>query len=322
MTAQCLVWSMLLDGEGGGREIDETALARVEPEDGLLWLHVEYGQPDARDFLREQSLDEEIVELLTVTETRPRSLLLHGGCYACLRGVNTNPGADPEDMVSIRVWLEPGRIVTARQRRLLTTQDMRNDLLAGRGPLSSGGFLVELTERLANRIGMVVDGIEERIEQQEEGLDTLQLRQARLTLLDTRREAAVIRRFLGPMRDALSALYRASTEVLSESDVRHVRDQADRIARYVEDLDLVRERAAMIQEELQNRLAEQQNARTYVLSIVAAIFLPLSFLTGVFGMNVAGLPGTEAPDAFLVLSVFMTGLAIAVFVWLRWKRWI
>jgi len=312
----------MLDGKGGGRELDEAEVARWQPGEGLLWMHVEYGQADTRDFLLERGLDEEIVELLIVTETRPRSLLLRGGCYACLRGVNTNPGADPEDMVSIRIWLEPGRIITARQRRLLTTQDMRNDLLAGRGPQSAGGFLVELTERLANRIGMVVDNIEENIEGQEADLDTLQLRQARLKLLATRREAAVIRRYLGPMRDALSSLYRASTDVLSESDVRHVRDQADRIARYVEDLDLVRERAAMIQEELQNRLAEQQNARTYVLSIVAAIFLPLSFLTGVFGMNVAGLPGTEAPDAFMVLSVFMTVLAIAVFIWLRWKRWI
>ena len=46
-----------------------------------------------------------------------------------------------------------------------------------------------------------------------------------------------------------------------------------------------------MQEELMNRIAQEQNARMYVLSIVAAIFLPISFVTGLFGMNVAGLPG-------------------------------
>ena len=122
--------------------------------------------------------------------------------------------------------------------------------------------------------------------------------------------------------DALSSLYRSSSDVLGEGDVRHLRDQADRIARYVEDLDLVRERAVMLQEEIQNRLAEQQNARTYLLSVVAAIFLPLSFLTGIFGMNVAGLPGTEAPDAFLLLSLGMTAIALGLALWLRWKRWL
>ncbi len=77
----------------------------------------------------------------------------------------------------------------------------------------------------------------------------------------------------------------------------------------------------MLQGELQNRLAEKQNARMFVLSIVAAIFLPLSFLTGVFGMNVAGLPGLEYPNAFNILTGSMLVLAIALVAYMRWKKW-
>ena len=100
-----------------------------------------------------------------------------------------------------------------------------------------------------------------------------------------------------------------------------MREQSDRITRYVEDLDLARERTIVLQEEILNRIAQEQNSRTYVLTIVAAIFLPLSFLTGVFGMNVAGLPGTTDTGAFLYLSLGMACVAIGSIICMRLKKW-
>jgi zinc transporter len=78
----------------------------------------------------------------------------------------------------------------------------------------------------------------------------------------------------------------------------HLREEADRVVRYVEDLDSARERAAVTQEELVNRVSEQINSRTYVLSVAAAIFLPLGFLTGLFGINVGGIALAENPSGF------------------------
>ena len=86
----------------------------------------------------------------------------------------------------------------------------------------------------------------------------------------------------GTLREALAELYRSGPH-LSDDDRHSIRYQTDRITHYVEDLDLARERALVLHGELQNKIAEQQNSRTYLLSIVATIFLPLSFLTGVFG---------------------------------------
>ena len=113
-----------------------------------------------------------------------------------------------------------------------------------------------------------------------------------------------------------------SKNLLVDDDAHYLREQANRITRYVEDLDLVRERALVVQEELLNRIAQEQNARMYLLSIVAAIFLPLSFLTGVFGMNVGGLPGVENKGAFLLVAIGMLAVGVAIVAWMRWKRWI
>ena len=71
-----------------------------------------------------------------------------------------------------------------------------------------------------------------------------------------------------------------------------------------------------------NRIAQEQNARMYLLSVVAAIFLPLTFVTGLLGMNVAGLPGTENPNGFLFSAAVMISLGIALGLYFKWKKWI
>jgi zinc transporter len=76
------------------------------------------------------------------------------------------------------------------------------------------------------------------------------------------------------------------------------------------------------QEELGNRLSEQLNSRMYVLSVVAAIFLPLGFLTGLFGINVGGIPMAENPQGFIdivLMLLLITGLQVVLF---RWRRWL
>ena len=77
-----------------------------------------------------------------------------------------------------------------------------------------------------------------------------------------------------------------------------------------------------MQDELRNRIADQQGMRMYVLSMVTAIFLPLSFLTGLFGMNVGGLPGTDSPQAFTILIAGMLFLTIIMLIAMLWKKWL
>ena len=242
-----------------------------------------------------------------------------------LRGVNTNPGADPEDMIAVRIWFNDHILISARKRdrKLLSIEDTRLLIEEGKGAKTPGEFVSTLVEKLANRINDVVDTIDDELAEIEEELEksTNEVRGIQRKLSDSRKQTASIKRYLAPQREALSDLYRRA-RFLSPDECHDIRYQTDRIIHYLEDLELTREKTLVLQGELQNKIAEQQNARTYVLSIVATIFLPLSFLTGVFGMNVAGLPGLEYPDAFNILTgamVFLAGLLIA-YMW--WKKWL
>lgn len=322
-TDKGLVWAWLLDRRGGGCRVGWPALDTWRPEQGLLWAHFDISEPGADDWLEERSgLEPPIAAALLAEDTRPRSAPSRNGLLVILRGVNLNPGAEPDDMVSVRVWLERDRIITTRRRRLQANGEIRAALEAGEGPASAGEFLCMLVEHLVDRIGESVDDLDGQIDAVEEAVGERNVLELRGQLSDLRRQTAHLRRFLAPQRDALERLVRQPDPILAEQDNLAIREQADRVQRFIEDLDLIRERGLVSQEEFLSRVAYQQSQRIFALSVVSVIFLPLTFLTGLMGMNVGGIPGAQTALGFVGVSTLLVGLGVAMAAWFRRRNWL
>jgi zinc transporter len=88
-----------------------------------------------------------------------------------------------------------------------------------------------------------------------------------------------------------------------------------------EELEAVRERSALIHEQLTDLRSEQIENRALLLSIVALIFLPLTFLTGLLGMNVDGIPAAHQPWAFWGVVGFCVVIAVGITGWFAAARW-
>jgi len=318
-----LVAAYCLDGRGGAEPLDWRGLQHWQPSDGLLWVHLQRDIPAAQQWLCEHSdLDPLITDALLADETRPRCEPMHGGVLLLLRGVNLNPGSDPEDMVSIRLWVEERRIISLRLRPLLSVTDLRDKLQQGEGPCDSGEFVVQLADRLFARMGSVITDVDDQVDDIQEQILEAGGHQLRTELSQLRRQIIALRRYLAPQRDAVARLAALRTPWLHEQRAMQIREQADRVTRYVEDLDAARERAAVTQEEITNRLAEQMNARMYVLSIVAGIFLPLGFLTGLLGINVGGIPLANSHWGFLAVTLGLLSVGGLQLLLFRWRRWL
>jgi len=317
-----LVTAYILDGRGGGKAVGWTEIAEWSEGDGILWVHLDYSSADAERWLNEKSgLDEVVITALTSEDPRPRSAVMHDGLLVILRGANLNPGADPEDMVSMRLWINNNRIISTRKRKLLTTQDLIKAIDHDRGPTSPGEFLVEIAEHLAELMRDVVNEVGDKVDLLEDQVLTVQSYQLRPQISELRREAISLRRYLAPQREAMSRLYNERVPWLDDMDRMHLREVADRTMRYIEDLDAARERAIVIQEELVSRISEQMDKRMYVLSIVAAIFLPLGFLTGLLGINVGGIPGAEYPWAFLIFCLTLLAVVYVQLLIFKKMKW-
>lgn len=312
----------LFDGSGGARTVNGEEIADWTPPDGNLWIHLNFSNHENVQWLMESSdLDPLVVEALLAEETRPRATVIADGLLISLRGVNLNPGADPEDMVSLRLWIDATRIISTGKRDLLSVSDLVEQLESKQGPCGPADFLAELTDRLVWHMSDTVDQFEDQVAELEEQVLTTNGGALRNDLASLRRQAIAIRRYLAPEREAMNRLIGAKVSWLDEGNRLRLRDVSDRLIRHIEDIDAVRERAAVTQEEMQSRLAEQMNSRMYVLSVVAAVFLPLGFLTGLLGINVGGIPGTDSPDAFYEFIGMLTVVVVLQVLLFRWKKW-
>ena len=317
-----LIAAYILDGRGGGQRVGWNEIRQWTPSDGLLWVHLNFTVPQAQQWITEESQLEDVVgDVLLADESRPRVTGFDDGLLVALRGVNLNPGADPEDMVSLRIWAEKNRIITTRRRKLLSVEDLCSAIEKNKGPRTSGEFLEDISDRLMSRMGSVIGDLEDKVAELEEAVLTKESHQLRPLLASIRRDAISLRRYIAPQREAISRLQSEKLSLLTDEDRVRLREIYDRLTRYLEDLDAARERAAVTQEELVSRLSEQMDNRMYVLSIVAAIFLPLGFLTGLLGINVGGIPGSEYKAAFAIFCLLLVGLVIAEIVIFKKKKW-
>lgn len=316
-------FAMLLDGKGGARLLSVEEAANWTESDGVLWVDIDLGNKHGRQWiLAHGKMDRSMSSILLAGETRPRSMQDGGGLIVIMRGINMNPGAEPDDMVAIRMSLQRNQIVTTHRRKILSVNDLKKTLGAGTGPKTVGGFLVAITGHMSTRMEAAVENIEQLILDIDEKMSDGNIETIRTTLGVARRQAAAIRRHLAPQRDAIDRIARLDADILSDRDVFDLREEGDQITRHIEDLDLARENALVTQEELMNRVALEQNSRMYLLSIVAAIFLPLSFLTGLLGMNVAGLPGTVNPNGFVYSALLMVVCLIGLVAYFRHRKWL
>jgi zinc transporter len=318
-----IVYAYLLDGKGGGEAVDWKAIDNWNPSQGLLWIHLDLKIDDTRVWLQNESGLHQITrESLLDQDTRPRNIVSDEGLLLILRGVNCNPGEDPEDMVAIRMLFSEHRIITTRYRRVMAVQDINNAINANKGPCSAGDFLVMVAERIADRMGDIVADIDDSVDELEDTVLTAEIHELRSILADLRRKAISLRRYIAPQRDVLFRLIQERISFLNDIDRAHLREVAERTARFVEDVDSARDRASITQEELNNKLSEQMNKAIYTLSIVAAIFLPLGLLTGLLGINVGGIPGAENRWAFALVVLILIGIAAGLLVWFKKIKWI
>jgi len=317
-----LLHALVLDGKGGARVLGQDALDALILEEGeSLWLHWDRGQPQAQTWLRKDSgLDAFVCDVLLEDEPRPRLLPLQDdGLLLFLRGVNLSPDADPEDMVSLRVFAEPHRVISLRLRPLHASEAVLRQLKAGIGPKTVSELLVCLAETLTEHAEEVISRLDDALDEEEEHLESdHRYTPPQNKLLTLRRRAASLRRFLLPQSEIYGQLSRKRFQWFATDDSSYWNELNNRLLRYLEELELARERANLVLEAEERRMRERMNRTMYLLGIITGFFLPMSFLTGLLGMNVGGIPAAENPWGFALTCGLIAG--VAAFQWWLFRR--
>ncbi|EAP90573.1 putative transporter protein [Oceanicaulis alexandrii HTCC2633] len=285
------------------------------------WVHLDRSAEGVTAWIEAQA-DAVVASALAREDTRPRVAEHADGLILIMRGVNLNPNSDPEDMVSIRLWVSDRLVISTRMRRLMAVAEIADGFRAGQGPATASDFICALAQGLTARMEPVLDELVDEIDDLEErSVD--QASGLRGQLAEVRRTTIALRRYLAPQRDVLARLSVEDIGPLRVPDVRvSLRETADQLTRLVEELDMVRDRSSILNDQMVDARAEEMNSAMLLLSVVAAVFLPLGFLTGLLGINVGGLPGANWPYAFALVCALCLGVAGGLIWWFRKKGWL
>lgn len=318
-----ILFSYAFDGKGGGKPLVGKEISKEIKDNNPAWVHLDVNSKDTKKWLKDeiQYIDPLIIDALIAEETRPRLEEFEEGSLLILRGVNLNEGSEPEDMISIRVWIDKHRIISLERRKLQATRAIEKKIKNGKGPKNAADFAVMLSHLLTTNMEPVISKLIEEIDDLEEGISEDHNLSVRSKIVNLRKEAVILRRYISPQKEVINRLRNLDQKWIDKKHKTKLHEIYDRVTRYIEDLDLTRERAQIIQEELQDQQSEKMNKNMYILSVIAAIFLPLGFLTGLLGINVGGIPGSENQEAFYIFSGILTGivaLQLAVFKKLKW----
>lgn len=318
-----IIHACAISGDGKSRFLEGNEISTLIRADELAWVHLDVSHSESRKWLNREItyLDHIIVDALLANETRPRILEFENGCLMILRGVNLNENALPEDMISIRLWVDQHRIISIQTRPLQIVWDLIERFKEGRGPKNAGDFVAMLTSGLFKRMEPEFIQMDEHLDAIEEMVMMEPDKKERQKITTLRKRAIMFRRYIAPQRDVLSYLRTSEFSWLDIIHKRKIQESLDRVIRYMEDLDAIRERAQIVKDELANGLADRMNKNMYVLSIVAAIFLPLGFFTGLLGINIGGIPGADNDLAFYIFCGILTILVILQIIIFKKFKW-
>ena len=311
-----------IDDAAGVRAVSPDEAAKANGAARLIWIHLAVNDPATMPFLVERlGLDDIVANALTATETRPRCEPMERGALINLRGLSPQDEPDADPLISIRLWIARGCIVSLGRVALRAMPRMCAAMEAGRVK-DPGDFVAMLGEAITDQLDPEISDLGDELDDCELMLDATRAFPLRRRITGVRVKAIEYRRFVSPQRQALERLSTLECDWLEPDDRLHLAESADRFARMAEELESIRERAALMHEQITDLRAEQTDRRALLVSVLALVFLPLTYLTGLFGMNVA-LPYQHEPwafDAILGLSAAVVIAGIGYFLRTRWFR--
>ncbi|MFY9993578.1 MAG: zinc transporter ZntB [Leclercia sp.] len=313
------VFAWLFDGKGGARPLtNDDIIDQQHP----CWLHLNYTHPESAHWLATTPLlPNNVRDALAGESLRPRVTRMGEGTLITLRCINGSTDERPDQLVAMRLYMDERLIVSTRQRKVLALDDVVGDLREGSGPQDCGGWLVDVCDALTDHASEFIEELHDKIIDLEDNLiDQVIPPRGFLALL--RKQLIVMRRYMAPQRDVYARLASERLSWMSDDQRRRMQDIADRLGRGLDEIDASIARTAVLTDEIAQVMQESLSRRTYTMSLMAMVFLPSTFLTGLFGVNLGGIPGGEFRFGFSLFCIMLVVLIGGVAWWLHRSKWL
>jgi zinc transporter len=307
------------DGKGGVTEVDFAHEGPVSgPDKGFVLVAGSLSSPEFRRWLIDH-LEGAASEGLTATDQHTRCTVIDDRALIVLRIVRTKADPDQLSKQTMSIWIEKNRVIIASKLAITELVNIATWQKSHHAPVSPADLIARMGTRAADRIEPLVEHLGDMLDTIEDEMMSERDEQHRQQLTRLRRSLINLRRVLWPQRDVLNTLEIEDLSFLTTRDRARLKEASARSARLGDELQVLAERAALIHEQVLDTRAEQMNRTMLVLTAVTVIAMPMTVVSGILGMNVAGIPFSQNPEAFWFVVVALAAVGFGL-VWFMRKR--
>jgi len=259
------------------------------------------------------------------TEQRPKVEDYGDDLFIVVKLLSSNEERDEIEAEQISLILRPNAILSFQEKEGDDFSTVKERLRAGKGRLRKMGadyLAYTLLDIVVDQYFVVLEKLGERIEVLEgrlladPGTATLQ------KIQKLKKEMLLLRKWIWPLREVISSLERGEFPGIQESTRIYLRDVYDHTIQVMDAIEIYRDMLSGMLDIYLSSLNNRMNAVMKVLTIIATIFMPLTFLAGVYGMNFKHMPELDWPWGYPIILIFMAVVAILMLTLFRLKKWL
>lgn len=316
-----LICGFAVSADGASRQIGIGDIdGAVADADSVVWLHFNAAHAGARRLLAHSAwASADLLRLIENHDLRTQISATSAELVGVVNDLAFGDHIDPSEVATLWVYASRNLLVTARNHAGKTADVMRQAAREGLVAASGQSLLCQLLEAQSDLLRAWLAEAAQQLDHSEDRILIGEVAEQREDLGRVRRLAMHLRRHFAPIRVALNRLLAMPADRRGAIDVEAWRVLHDDLAFAVEEASSLYERAKLLQEELASRLAEATSNNLYVLTVWTIVFLPLTLISGIFGMNVSGVPGvgehlSGAPFWWVMVLLVLVGVLVLVLV--------
>ena len=301
---------------GPGKTADTTGAG------GVTWFDIDLAVDADREWLMAwEEINEQTRQALLEPVRFNHYEQVPDGTLLSVKTLRPGQTDDVTDLADLKLLIGSSRAVTVRSGTLVAVDQLRKHLLSDSTLVTAVDLLGFLVSAMTNRMEAVIYELTQDIDDVEDALLDGNTVPPPQTLSELRRRIFRTRRQVNSTQQVLAPMTTDPALALDADDRQTLNRASDHVARYLASLDECRTRVQMLEDQIEEQRSDTMTRASLNLSIVATVFLPLSFITGLLGMNVGGIPEEHNPLGFWLVTGMSIVISVVAWLWLRRKTY-
>jgi len=266
-----------------------------------------------------------ILEDISDINQRPKFEEYDDAVFLIIKALNFVDDIKKVSVEQVAVYFREGLVITFHEEGTDLFKSVRQRIEHSKGRIrqAKADYLAySMLDAIVDNYFIVLESIEDEIELLEDLILESHEEEHKARIHDLKKQLLVIRKATTPLREAISQFSKVENGSLDESTLLFIRDLYDHIVQITDTVDNFRDLLNGLQDLFLSEVSMKMNKIMHFLTLVSAIFIPLTFLTGLYGMNFDNIPELHFKYGYFILWSVMVSIFVGLLIYFKRKRWI